>query len=208
MRLVQDFKSNGMWVQSKTLEGSRVITTAGRLWGAILTRTKVRGSFCDHHPSTQQALNLFNNFQEFAEWCQIQENYTSVDSAGAKYQLDKDIIPKSLGIAANYSPDTCIFIPQRINKLLNEQNSSGMSLPLGVRFHKASSLFAATISIDGKSVWIGTYDTPEAASEAYSLAKSEEIVRVAGLYDTGELSERAKTALIVISKILITKEKN
>lgn len=208
MKLVKDFKSNGMWVQSKTLDGVRVITTAGRLWGAILTRTKVRGSFCKHHPNTQQASNLFNDFQEFAEWCQTQENYTSVDSSGTRYQLDKDVIPKSLGVDANYSPDTCIFIPQRINKLLNEQNSSGMSLPLGVRFHNASSSFAATMSIDGKPVWIGTYDTPEAASEAYSLAKSEEIVRVVGLYDTTELSERAKTALIVISKILITKEKN
>lgn len=180
MRVVDDFKVNGTWVQSKVVEGERVITRAGRLWGSIKTRTKVDGSFKRHHTTTEQGQNGFKDFQSFAEWCHTQVNYNCVDMEGKKYELDKDIKGKG---DKWYSPGNCAFVPQHLNKLLNDQKSRVGDLPLGVSFHKKSGKYSAKISSFNRRVWLGLYDTPEEASIEYKSAKSLEILRLLRYYE-------------------------
>ena len=56
------------------------------------------------------------NFQNFAKW--FDENYYEVE--GEEMCLDKDILIKDNKV---YSPDTCIFVPERINNLFIKSNN-------------------------------------------------------------------------------------
>ena len=56
----------------------------------------------------------WHNFQNFAEWTVQQPFY------GSGYQLDKDILVRGNKI---YSPETCCYVPQQINKLVIERNT-------------------------------------------------------------------------------------
>lgn len=68
-------------------------------------------------------------FQNFAEW--FYENYRPEIMQG--WQLDKDILVKGNKI---YSPETCCFLPQRINKLLTKNNRVRGEYPIGVDYYK------------------------------------------------------------------------
>lgn len=52
----------------------------------------------------------WHNFQNFAEWAMLQEGH---DQKG--WHLDKDILIKNNLV---YSPNTCVFVPARLNHLL------------------------------------------------------------------------------------------
>jgi len=60
----------------------------------------------------------------------------------------------------------------------NRQNKQNIATPksntsgfMGVSFHKKSGKWAANIKINGKSKYLGLFDTPELASSAYKSAK-------------------------------------
>jgi hypothetical protein len=55
----------------------------------------------------------------------------------------------------------------------NRKRKSGKLLPKGVSKAHKSDRYQAFISVDGKTVAIGTYDTPEQAAAAYSKAAKE-----------------------------------
>lgn len=65
------------------------------------------------------------NFQNYAEW--FENNYYEIGKE--KMQLDKDILIKDNKI---YSPETCIFVPQRINNLFTKRQNDRGELPIGV----------------------------------------------------------------------------
>lgn len=68
------------------------------------------------------------NFQTFAKW--FDDNYYDVDD-GKRMHIDKDILIKGNKV---YSPDTCIFVPQRFNMLFIKQNREvDTDLPNGIR---------------------------------------------------------------------------
>ena len=67
----------------------------------------------------------WHNFQNFAKW--LDENYYEVKDE--KMCLDKDILFKRNKI---YSPETCIFVPERINNLFVNRHRERGNLPLGV----------------------------------------------------------------------------
>ena len=58
----------------------------------------------------------WHNFQNFAKW--YYDNYYEVE--GERIHLDKDILVKGNKI---YSPENCIFVPERINTLFTKNNS-------------------------------------------------------------------------------------
>ena len=65
------------------------------------------------------------NFQHMGEW--IDKNYYEIP--GEQMCLDKDIVCKGNKI---YSRDTCIFVPQRINKLFIKHDKARGDFPIGV----------------------------------------------------------------------------
>jgi hypothetical protein len=103
----------------------------------------------------------WHDFQAFAEWF-----YSQAYSAAKGFSLDKDLI-----IPGNktYSSKACSFVPVSINSLLLNNEASRGALPQGVSAHRKK--FSARVFFNGKSIYIGTYSTPEQASIAYVDAK-------------------------------------
>lgn len=91
-------------------------------------------------------------------------------------EIDKDIIIPNNKI---YSPETCCFVSLSINTLFaNGGDNSNRKLPKGVYYysnHTQSRRYTSTISKYGKSVGLGSYETPEEAERAYHLARIEYI---------------------------------
>lgn len=120
-------------------------------------------------------------FQNFAKW--FYENYYEIE--GQNMQLDKDILNKGNKI---YSPDTCVFVPQKINSLFIKNNKDRGKYPIGVNHHKTSKKFMTQCSIydleENKSKLknLGLHDTPEQAFNAYKEFKEQYIKQVADYY--------------------------
>ena len=108
-------------------------------------------------------------FQTFAQW--HKENKKSHMKS---WQLDKDILVKGNKI---YSPETCCFVPQEVNTLFVKNNINRGKYPIGVS--KVGNKFVSFIKTIDKSVYLGTFTTPEEAFEAYKTAKEAHIKEVA-----------------------------
>lgn len=93
-------------------------------------------------------------------------------------ELDKDL--RVMG-NTEYSPEACIFVPSRINSLLQDCGSRRGDLPLGVHLHKVPGTIlrkpyrARTSSLTGMR-HLGYFTTPEQAHEAWVKGKSEAIL--------------------------------
>lgn len=115
----------------------------------------------------------WHNFQNFAAW--YDENFYKID--GERMTLDKDILDKNNKV---YSPETCIFVPQRINGLFVKKDSKRGEFPIGVSFHKASGKFIATCNdSDGNYKYLRLHTTPEEAFRTYKEFKENVIKQIA-----------------------------
>lgn len=117
----------------------------------------------------------WHNYSNFKRW--YDDNYYEID--GETMNLDKDILIKGNKI---YSPETCIFVVQRINKLFIKSDKSRGNLPIGAKFHKASNKYSSRMNKPTGEIWLGTYDTPEEAFYTYKHAKEKYIKEVADEY--------------------------
>lgn len=86
--------------------------------------------------------------------------------------LDKDLIDP---LTKEYSPATCAFIPSWLNKAFNENSAQRSQWGIGVRKQTKSwgVRYMASISIDGWSTFIGSYERPEEAAAAYQAARKK-----------------------------------
>ena len=128
----------------------------------------------------------FKNFQYFAEWCNAQTGF----AAGC--QLDKDLLDRGNNV---YSEDTCIFLPQELNKLLYRGGKSKGLYPVGVNFHKAANAYVAQISINSEAKYLGVYESVTEAFNVYKTNKENHIKSIACKY-AHCLDPRAYTALL------------
>ena len=117
----------------------------------------------------------WHNFQAFAEW--YDNNYYEIP--GMRMQLDKDILNKHNKV---YSPNSCIFVPEAINKLFVKAQRRRGECPMGVHKLKKNSKYRADIHMNGKGTTLGTFDTPEEAFTAYKTAKENYIKEIADQY--------------------------
>lgn len=87
--------------------------------------------------------------------------------------LDKDL----LGDGKLYSPDSCVFIPQEINKFLTSQNrkASCLGLPVGVCEHKKINKYGAHVHnpFTGKREHLGVFYCEKEAHKAWHKRKLE-----------------------------------
>lgn len=93
--------------------------------------------------------------------------------------IDKDILIKGNKI---YSPDTCIFVPQRINKLFVNNKACRGEYPIGVSYRKNQNLFTATVKINNEKTIKKYCHTAEEAFYAYKNIKERYIKEVADEY--------------------------
>lgn len=125
----------------------------------------------------------WHNFQIFHKW--FDENYLE------GCQLDKDLKNPSCLV---YSPETCIFIPSPVNKLLISNNKFRSKYGVGVTINK-DGFYQAKISLFSKEKFLGLFNNPDDAFKAYKCAKEDHIKVVANMYKK-VLPEEAYNTLI------------
>lgn len=120
-------------------------------------------------------------FQNYAKW--REDNYYECNNEGM--QLDKDILVKGNKI---YSPETCIFVPQRINVLFTKSNRKRGEYPIGVNYEKDGNKLVSYCSIfhdnKKKSIRLGYFslNEPFKAFTTYKNFKENYIKKVADEY--------------------------
>lgn len=127
-------------------------------------------------------------FGNFLKWFQ-----DPINGYQSGYQIDKDILSKGNRV---YSPQTCCFVPQEINKLFTKNTKCRGVLPIGVCLQR-SGRFRAVLQYNRTTESLGTYDTKELAFEAYKAAKEKRIKQIANEYfKRGKITERVYNALM------------
>lgn len=128
----------------------------------------------------------FANFQEFAEWCQWQVGFKNEN-----WQLDKDILDRKNKV---YCPDLCVFVPNELNCLINNQVSSRGDFPIGVTF-TANGKFRTQWQEDGIQQYSKVYNDPMTCFEIYKENKERVIKKVTSKY-LGLVDERVYLTLM------------
>jgi len=91
-------------------------------------------------------------------------------------QLDKDILVPGNKV---YSPDTCIFVTQKINTLLLDAPARRGKYPQGVNWNKRAGKFVVQVGASGEKRHVGYFNDVKGAHTAARKAKAEHIVDIA-----------------------------
>ena len=149
------------------------------VWVEVLKRCYYERKSQQYHCTTYVDCSMSENFRYFPyfkDWCNNQVGFNSIDEKGVLFHLDKDILVKGNKV---YSETTCCFVPQEINGLFTLRKNHRGEQPLGVYFNKALLKYSASLSIKGKSVFLGLHQCEESAFLAYKQAKETYIKEVA-----------------------------
>lgn len=172
-KLVYGVGINDAWyIVSPVVNGVKCFCPFYRAWSDMITRCY---STEFHKKNSTYADCLVTNkwltFSGFKKWMTKQEWKGKA--------LDKDLLNPS---NKTYAPDNCIFVSQQVNNLLMDRRSVRGSYPIGVSADKRSNRFYSKCATYSKQNYLGSYATPEEASEAYKQFKSKHILEVAEEY--------------------------
>lgn len=110
-----------------------------------------------------------------------------------EYELDKDVLGGDLKI---YSPETCCFVPRKINAFFSRNTQKSKDLPTGVTFNKRLNKYVACANIGGKHTQhIGVFTSIDDALSAYVNAKSKHLIEIANDFK-GEIEDKVYNKLI------------
>ena len=121
-----------------------------------------------------EACESWHNFQTFAEW--YNNNYYQIH--GEVMCLDKDILCKGNKI---YSPETCVFVPEKINLLFIKSDNSRGKDPIGAH-QLPSGNYEVRCNNGEESDYLGRFDNIYEAFYAYKVHKEKIIKQVADEY--------------------------
>lgn len=166
-------------------DGKRYCCPFYNRWYHILRRCYDK-KFHEYNPcytgcSVVDEWKIFSNFKS---WMERQ------DWEGK--ELDKDFLFPGNKI---YGPDTCIFIPHKINSFLTIGRTKDSDYPLGCSYSKSNKKFISRIEIDNKKVILGKFDDPMEAHRKWQIKKIEAISIV--LHDV--VDNKLKESLLRIS---------
>lgn len=170
----------GQWVKTwKERQPGKTITHHSRasgLWNKISARCLAGGNYQIGNPAYVGTTNGFDDFQQFAEWCNDQPGYSSFDAEGFRFEIDKDILVHGNKI---YSPKTCCFVPKRINSLLTSSTAARGKHPLGVSYVKRRSVFMAYCKDGTGMTFLGHFSDTMLAHQAWQIKKRDVITSAA-----------------------------
>jgi len=133
-------------------------------------------------------------FSTFKDWMKQQDWKNN--------SLDKDLLNPGNRV---YAEGNCIFVSARINALFNNNKASRGAYPEGVYLQDRGKKFVAEVGVNSKrSKYLGLFDTPEEAREAYINAKHKIIVDIANEQD----DPRLKNGLLKHAQLLINEVNN
>ena len=109
--------------------------------------------------------NEWLTFSNFKSWME-QQNWEG-------RQLDKDFLVEGNKV---YSPSTCVFLPQKVNKFITASGKTRGDYPLGVwskKEHKKNPYEAGCSDGSGVLSYLGLFPTPLKAHQAWLVKKLE-----------------------------------
>lgn len=165
-RLVYGFGFNDKSRPAK-VDGKRVKEYA--LWQSMLGRC-----FSEKEQTrrpTYKGCNVSANFLSYSffyDWCHKQTGFGKVDDKGRYWHLDKDLLFVD---NKTYSETACVFLPQEINTFFTDSGAKRGDNPVGVDFHKQTGKFRVCCNVNGKQEYLGLFDTPQEAFNAYKPFK-------------------------------------
>lgn len=175
--------------------GKSKFTGQYQLWIGMLTRCYCESEIIKH-PTYKDCYvcDEWLNYQKFAKWTTTQRffNVADTSSDGRSMALDKDLLVPNNKV---YSPDTCCFLPNKINCAIGGKLSGDKKLPSGVYWHKASNSYTSSIQVDGVQVHLGCFKDPEEAFKTFCTHKQQQIRSLADEY-RDLLCDRAYQALL------------
>jgi hypothetical protein len=115
-------------------------------------------------------------YANFEKW--FDENYYECP-IGGKMCLDKDILIKG---NKTYSPNTCCFVPNRINVMFTKRDNKRGSSVIGSTFYEGRYYVRVSDGTTKGSIKLGSYDNEDEAFEVYKQAKEKLIQSVAEEY--------------------------
>lgn len=165
---------------SKRKQKLKWICPQYRLWKNMLKRCF--GNF-DETYSSVTVCDEWLLFSNFRKWVLLQ------DWEGQA--LDKDLLSGSEGKI--YSPETCVFLEDGLNKFISTNLKKRVGMKTGCYYNKLRHCYQAycTNPRTRKAEYLGLYDCPEAAHEAWRKRKHEHAL----WYASQETDERIIKAL-------------
>lgn len=155
-------------------------------WWGMLKRC-YSNEYIEKHPTYKNCFVC----KEWLEYANFKEWYDNNYING--YALDKDIIIRG---NKKYSPITCAYVPQEINKLLNMQPRKRGKYPIGVSYHVHKCRYEASCNVNKKRIFLGGYDNSIDAYNAYKQFKENRVHTMAReYYVAGKINERVYNAL-------------
>ena len=170
-----------------------VVTKEYKLWHSMLVRC-YSDVYKKRQPTYEycEVSDKFKSYEYFYEWCHKQIGF-GVDGNGNPFQLDKDLLVKGNKV---YSEDSCVFLPQGINKMLTKSNALRGEHSIGVSWSKTNRAFMAQVAKGkGKQKNLGYFATELEAFNAYKVAKEAFIKEQANEFKS-QIDERAYEALM------------
>jgi len=112
------------------------------------------------------------------------------------WQLDKDLLVPG---NKHYSPKTCVYLPQDLNKAIMSVQVDPIRKDLGVT--KRKDKYVSSIKANGEVKHLGTFDTEEEAHKTYMVKKIEQLESITKLHKKA-LSPLAKVGIKKLIKRL------
>jgi hypothetical protein len=157
---INDLERNVTWYDSN---GQRVLCPVYQIWHDMLERCYCP-VFNKKHPTYTDCsvCESWLHLSNFEAWLGRQ------DYKGK--HLDKDIISPGNKL---YSPSTCAFIDQNVNKFITDGGRKS-NLPIGVTCRRGCRYIAQCCDpFTGKTSYIGSFNSAEAAHQAWKRKKHE-----------------------------------
>jgi hypothetical protein len=162
----------------KTKNGNDVFYNSYTIWHGMIERCYSK-KYKDKHLTYKNVTccDEWLCYKNFKEW--YNDNHYEVE--GQRMALDKDILVKGNKI---YSPETCVFVPQRINVLFTKCNRTRGIYPIGVNYFKIENKYRAQCNCDKKgNITIGLFNnTDDAFYKGYKPFKEKYIKEIADEY--------------------------
>lgn len=155
---------DGKFLKQYNEGGKRILTLEGVYHHNMVTRSTNK-NYKIKFPTYQDVTLCpkFQDFQYFAEWCQVQAGFGNLG-----WVLDKDVV----GTGKVYSEDSCVFIPIDVNSYFVTRTKE-RDLPKGVSWCPSEGCYKAYCSqLNGKNKTLGRFDSVGAAGMAYQDFKN------------------------------------
>lgn len=161
--------------QSRKGKDSKILAPYGK-WASIIARCydpTVKRKLPAYEGCTM--VDSWHNLQNFGAW--YEDNFYQIP--GEKMEIDKDILVKGNKI---YGPETCVFVPRDMNRLLEKRARGRGKNPIGVSWNPQDKYFEAYCNHKGKRIHHTFHKTEMDAFLSYKNFKESLLKKVAEEY--------------------------